>query len=177
LESNTNITEMTPKNIVAKFRDEHTLLTAVKRLKDQKVNILDAYGPFATHDLLKKLTRESRLPYMAVLYGIFAIIAIFSLIYYTAVIDYPLMYGGKPYFSFPPMVVLMFLVCILLTTILSTLTFHGRTMIFPGKPTDIMDPSVTDDAFFLVLDQNYNPEEIKGWLREDGAEEVFEKEM
>ncbi len=168
---------MAPKNIVATFRDEANLLKAVTRLKENKVNMLDVYGPFANHDLLKKLTSESKLPYAAVLYGIIAIVSIFGFMYYTSVIDYPIMYGGKPIFSFPPMVVIMFLFCILLTTILTVLTFHGRAMIFPGKPANIIDPSVTDDTFFLVLDQNYNPEEIKEWLKEDGAEEITEKEL
>lgn len=168
---------MAQKNIVAKFRDELTLLKALKRLKEKKVNLIDVYGPFANHDILKLVTKESRLPYMAVLYGTIAIAATFSFIYYTSVIDYPLSYGGKPIFSFPPMVVIMFLVCILLTTILSVITFHGRTQIFPGKPNQIIDPAVTDDSFYLVLDQNFNTEEIKIWLQEDGADEITEKEI
>ncbi len=168
---------MNQKKITARFNDENKLVTALTRLKKNKVNIHDVYGPFATHDILKKVTRESRLPYLAVLYGIFAIIAMFSLIYYTAVIDYPISYGGKPIFSFPPMVVLMFLVCILLTTILSTLTFHGRTMIFPGKPVEAAGDNSMDDTFYLVLEKNYNPDEIIGWLKEVGADEIVESEI
>ncbi len=168
---------MAQKNIVAKFKDESKLLVALSRLKEQKVNLIDVYGPYTNHDILKKVTRESRLPYMAVIYGVTAIVLIFAFIYYTSVIDYPLLYGGKPFFSFPPMVVLMFLFCILFTTIMSVLTFHARTQIFPGKPSRPIHPSVTDDTFFLVLDQNYNPEEIKVWLQEDGADEITEKEI
>jgi hypothetical protein len=164
-------------NIVAKFKDETKLLKALTRLKDNKVNLMDVYGPFANHDILKKVTRESRLPYAAILYGILSIVGIFGLMYYTSVIDYPINYGGKPYFSFPPMVVIMFLVCILGTTILSVLTFHGRAQIFPGKPINVIDPLVTDDTFYVVLDQNFNPEEIKQWLHEDGADEITEKEI
>lgn len=167
---------MASKRIVAKFANESALLKSITRLKEKDVSIIDAFGPFATHDILKKITKESRLPYLAVLYGIIALVAMFALIYYTAVIDYPLIYGGKPVFSFPPMVVLMFLVCILLTTIFSVLTFHARTGIFPGKPTDIMDPSVTDDNFYLLLNPKDNPDEIKGWLREDHAEIITEKD-
>jgi hypothetical protein len=168
---------MTGKKLVARFTDESALLKAITRLTDKKIKIIDVYGPYATHDILKKITKESRLPYMGVIYGTFALIATFSFIYYTSVIDYPLVYGGKPYFSFPPMVVIMFLVCILLTTILSALTFHGRSRIFPGKPAEIIEPSVTDDAFFLVLEQDQNAQDLKGWLHDDGAEEITEKEI
>lgn len=168
---------MAQKNIIAKFKDEAVLLKALTKMQEQKVNLVDIYGPFANHDILKKFTKESRLPYAAVLYGISAMVLIFGFMYYTSVIDYPIIYGGKPLFSFPPMVVVMFLFTILFTTILLVLTFHGRTMIFPGKPTRIIDPSVTDDTFYLVVDQNYNPDEIKIWLQESGADEVFEKEL
>ncbi len=168
---------MAQKNIVAKFKDEGKLLKALTRLKENKVNLIDVYGPFPNHDILKLITRESRLPYMAIIYGFTALVLTFGFVYYTSVIDYPISYGGKPIFSFPPMVVVMFFVCILATTILTVLSFHARAQIFPGKPSNVIDPSVTDDTFFLVLDQNYNPEEIKGWLQEDGADEVTEKEI
>ena len=163
-------------NIIGKFKDETNLLKALTKLKDNKVNLVDIYGPFANHALLKKLTRESRLPYAAVIYGFLGMTFIFLFMYYTSVIDYPLSYGGKPIFSFPPMVVVMFLFTILLTIILLVLTFHARTMIFPGKPAKIIDPSVTDDTFYLVVGQNFNSEEIKIWLKENGADEVFEKQ-
>jgi len=168
---------MAYKHIIAKFKDEAVLLKALTKMQEHKVNLVDIYGPFATHDILKKFTRESKLPYAAIIYGLISLAGIFGLMYYTSVIDYPINYGGKPYFSFPPMVVIMFLVTILGTTILSVLTFHGRSLVFPGKPTQIINPDVTDDTFYLVVDQNYNPEEIKGWLQESGADEVFEKEI
>ncbi len=168
---------MAYKHIIAKFKDEAVLLKALTKMQQEKVNLVDIYGPYATHDILKKFTRESKLPYASIIYGLISMTAIFGLMYYTSVIDYPINYGGKPYFSFPPMVVIMFLVTILGTTILSVLTFHGRSMVFPGKPAKIINTDVTDDTFYMVVDQNYNPEEIKGWLQESGADEVFEKEL
>lgn len=168
---------MAYKHIIAKFKDETVLLKALTKMKEHKVNLLDIYGPYATHDILKKFTRESKLPYAAIIYGLISMAGIFGLMYYTSVIDYPINYGGKPYFSFPPMVVIMFLVTILGTTILSVLSFHGRSMVFPGKPTQIINPDVTDDTFYMVVAQNYNPDEIKVWLQESGADEVFEKEL
>ncbi|MBW6478964.1 MAG: DUF3341 domain-containing protein [Bacteroidales bacterium] len=168
---------MAYKHIIAKFKEEAVLLKALTKMQQEKVTLVDIYGPFATHDILRKFTRESKLPYASIIYGLLSLTGIFGLMYYTSVIDYPINYGGKPYFSFPPMVVIMFLVTILGTTILSVLTFHGRSMVFPGKPTKIIDTDVTDDTFYMVVDQNYNPEEIKGWLQESGADEVFEKEF
>lgn len=168
---------MNSKQIIGVFDDESMLLKALKKLKANGVNILDIYGPSADHDLLKAFTRESRLPYLSVLTGITTIIAAFAFIYYVTVIDYPLMYGGKPIFSFPPMVVILFLLCILVTGGVSTFAFLGRVQLFPGKESKMAGPRVLDDRFYLVLDQNFNPEDIKGWLQESGAEEIMEKEL
>jgi hypothetical protein len=170
-------TKMASTKIVARFREETELLKAIRQLKEDKVPILDVYGPFATHGILKEITTESRLPYAAVFYGAMALILTFSFIYYTSVIDYPIVYGGKPVFSFPPMVVIMFLVTILTTTILSVLTFHGRTFIFPGKPTRIIDPLVTDNTFYLVINKDSISDEVKQMLEKSGADEISEREL
>lgn len=167
---------MSNKNIIGVFDNESLLLKALKKMKDNGVNIIDIYGPCADHALIKAFTRESKLPYISVLTGIFTIIGAFAFIYYITVIDYPLMYGGKPIFSFPPLVVILFLLCILVTGGVTTFAFLGRVQLFPGKEPALAGPGVLDDKFYLVLDQNFNPEEIKGWLTEAGAEEIIEKE-
>jgi hypothetical protein len=163
--------------ITGVFDDESLLLKALKKLKSHKVNIKDIYGPCADHDLLKEFTKESRLPYLSVLVGLFTILGAFAAIYYMSVIDYPLRYGGKPVFSFPPMVVVLFLFTILVTGGISTFAFLGRVQLFPGKPDTTIHPRAADDRFYLVLDRNFNPEEIKQWLEESGAEEILEKEI
>lgn len=168
---------MSSKTIIGIFDDESILLKTLRNLKSKGVNIKDIYGPCADHDLLKEFTKESRLPYVSVATGLLTILATFAFVYYVTVIDYPLHYGGKPVFSFPPMVVILFLVCILVTGAISTFAFLGREQMFPGKKSNLIDPRAADDRFFLVLDQNYNPEEIKTWLKENGAEEVIEKDI
>lgn len=165
---------MTSKIITGIFNDESLLLQALKKLQSEGVNIKDIYGPSADHDLMKAFTKESLLPYISVLTGIFTVIGAFAFIYYVSVIDYPLMYGGKPIFSFPPMVVILFLLCILVTGGVTTFAFLGRVQLFPGKTAKLAGPRVLDDRFYLELDQNFNPEEIKGWLKELGAEEIIE---
>ncbi len=168
---------MNNTHIIGVFEDESLLVKAMKKLKANGVNIKDVYGPSPDHDLIKHFTRESRLPYLSVVIGLFTLIATFAFIYYVSVIDYPLHYGGKPVFSFPPMVVVMFLACILVTGGVTTFAFLGRTQLFPGKNPNIIDPRAADDRFFLVLDINFNPDEIKGWLTESGAEDILEKEI
>lgn len=167
---------MSTKQIIGVFDDESVLLKATQKLKKNGVNIQGIYGPSADHDLIKKLTKESRLPYLSVVTGVITIILTFAFIYYVSVIDYPLHYGGKPVFSFPPMVVILFLVCILVTGAFTTFSFLTSEKMFPGKNADVVDPRALDDRFYLVLDRNFNPEDIVRWLHDSGAEEIIEKE-
>jgi energy-coupling factor transporter transmembrane protein EcfT len=168
---------MNAKHIIGVFDNEDKLVKAIKHLKKHHANIKDVYGPATNHDLIKAFTRESLLPYLSVLIAIGTIIGAFGFLYYTSVIDYPLRYGGKPLFSFPPMVVLIFLITILVTGGLSVMAFLGRTQLFPGKEPVMIDPRASDDRFYLVMDQNFNPDEIKKWISDSGAEEIIEKEI
>ncbi len=168
---------MNSKHTIGVFDDEDKLVKAIKYLKSKHANIKDVFGPSTNHELIKSLTTESRLPYLAVLVAAATIAATFAFLYYTSVIDYPLRYGGKPLFSFPPMVVILFLVTILVTGGVSVMLFLGRTQLFPGKKAWIPDPRVSDDRFYLVMDQNFNPEEIIRWLREFGALEIIETDI
>ncbi len=168
---------MNTKHIIGVFDNEDNLLKAIKHLKAKRANIKDVYGPATNHNLIKAFTRESLLPYLSVLIAIGTIVGAFGFLYYTSVIDYPLRYGGKPLFSFPPMVVIIFLLTILVTGGLTVMAFLGRTQLFPGKEPVMIDPRASDDRFYLVMDQNFNPEEIKKWISDSGAEEIIEKEI
>lgn len=167
---------MGTKQIIGVFENESVLLKATKWLVEKGLKIHDIYGPCADHGLLKTFTRESRLPYISVITGILTILLTFAFVYYVTVIDYPLRYGGKPVFSFPPMVVILFLVCILVTGAVTTFTFLGRTKLFPGKSPELVHPRAAIDRFYLVLERSVNPDEIKQWLGELGAEEVMEND-
>lgn len=168
---------MKSKHTIGVFEDEDKLLEAIRRLKSRHANIKDVFGPSTNHDLIKSMTKESRLPYLAVLVAAATILGSFAFLYYTSVIDYPLRYGGKPLFSFPPMVVIIFLLTILVTGGAMVIIFLGRNRLFPGKEAWVPDPRVSDDRFYLVMDHNFNPDEIKSWLQEYGALEIIEPDI
>lgn len=165
---------MSTKQIIGVFDNETVLLKATERLKEKGIIISNIYGPCADHSLIKNLTRESHLPYISVVTGIFTLVLTFAFIYWVSVIDYPLNYGGKPVFSFPPMVIVMFLVCILVTGGVTTFTFLGRARLFPGKDPKLIHPRAFIDRFYLVLEAGANYDQLKHWLKDLGAEEVTE---
>jgi len=170
---------MKDKDIIAVFENDRDLVRAIGSLKESNIPVRDAYTPFPVHDVLKLLGRESRLPFFSVMAGAGTIILVLAFLYYTAVIDYPLKYGGKPYFAFPSFVVIIYLLTILLTFISTVVVFQFRTGLFPGKEPEIPLPGSADDKFILTvgMDGGFSSEmrsRANEILKKSGALEIVE---
>ena len=171
---------MKQKEIIAVFDSDQKLVDAITRLKEKNIPVRDAYTPFPVHDVLKLLGRETRLPYFSVFAGALTIILGFIFLYYVAVIDYPINFGGKPYFSLPSFVVIIYLLTILLTFISTVVVFQVRTGLYPGKEAVEVPPGSTDDKFIVSVGEEagLSDETItlaNSILNEIGALEIIEK--
>ena len=171
---------MKQKEIIAVFDSDKKLAEAVGRLKEKNIPVREAFTPFPVHDVLKLLGRETRLPYFSVFAGAITIILGFTFLYYVAVLDYPLNFGGKPNFALPSFVVIIYLLTILLTFISTVVVFHIRTGLYPGKEAEDILPGSTDDKFILAIgpedELNEATRVIAGRiLKETGAIEIIEK--
>jgi hypothetical protein len=179
---------MKNKGIIGIFSTDWQMADAIRRLREKNIPVADAFTPFISHEIMNQLGRESRLPYISVAAGAGTIIMVLSFLHYTAVIDYPLVYGGKPFFAFPSFVVVTYLLTILITFILTVAAFQGRTGIIPGRV--ITEPlhragaegfieGLSDDKFMIILGGKEDlgadmKESATAILREAGATEIIE---
>ncbi|MCF8303048.1 MAG: DUF3341 domain-containing protein [Bacteroidales bacterium] len=171
---------MTNKYIIGVFDDEETLLDAVRKVKEKDIDIRDVYTPYPSETLLEILKIKSYFTYYAFLYGFGGALALLAFMYYAAVIDWPMNFGGKPSEAFPSFIIVTIVLTIFLITVLSLFTFSVRTDIYPGRKAIMPDPRSTDDKFVMVVakDQIRNmEEEYHQMLKDSGASEVYEKEM
>jgi len=170
---------MEQKSIFAVFDSEQKLVKAIGRLQEKNIPIKEAYTPFPVHDVLKMLGKESRLPFFSVFAGATAIALVLAFLFYTSVIDYPINYGGKPYFAFPSFVVIIYLLTILLTFTTTVLVFHLRSGLYPGKDPEVILPGTSDDRFVIALwgDERMDAgmrKEADDILKDNGAVEIIE---
>ncbi len=166
----------TQQYIVGVYEDEEILVSAARAFKDKGIKIQEVFTPYPIHEILHIQEGKSRLITMAYIYGWIGAILILAFLYYTAVIDWPLNYGGKPVNSFPSFVFVSLIFIILFITIMSLTTFIARAKIFPGKKAEVIDPRATDDKFIFVFDRkNVNQQELEKLLKETGAVEVYNK--
>jgi hypothetical protein len=162
------------------FDDEGKFISTIRSLQEEKFQIFDVFTPYPVHEVFHLLKRKSRLPTAAYFFGLFGIASTLAFLYYTSVIDWPLVYGGKPFNSFPSFIVVTIVVTILTVTIASLALFSLRSKLFPGRDNTIFDLRATDDKFVIVVDTN-SPDVTVGTragslMTEQGAVEVVEKE-
>lgn len=171
---------MNNNHIIGVFDDEDALMEAVHEVKQKGFVIGEIYTPYPIHEVIEAMGRKTRFTFAAFLYGLFGALGILAFMYYTAVIDWPVNYGGKPTNAFPSFIVVAVVITILTVTILSLFTFSARAKIYPGKAYILPDARSTDDKFVMIFDKSLsvnNSGDLEGVLKGKGAVEVYEKEL
>ena len=163
------------------FNEEEKFISSIKSLLEKDLKIHDVFTPYPIHEVFHLLKRKSNLPTAAYFFGLFAIIAVLSFLYYTSVISWPIVYGGKPFNAFPSFIVVTIILTIFTVTILSLAAFSARSKLYPGRENTVFDYRATDDKFVIVVDTEImdksTADKAESLMKEEGAVEIFDKEI
>jgi len=163
------------------FDEEEKFISSIRLLQEQNVAIFDVFTPYPIHEVFHLLKRKSRLPTAAYFFGLFGILATLGFLFYTSVLDWPIVYGGKPFNSFPSFIVVTIILTILTVTISSLAAFSVRSKLYPGRDNTIFDYRATDNMFVIVVNtdgMDKSITELSGKLMKDhGAIEICDKEF
>jgi hypothetical protein len=158
------------------FDAEENLLAAFRRMKEEGFEMEDVFTPYPVHEVLDNHGRKSRITIVGWFYGLFAALGVLAFLVYTAVIDWPLNYGGKPSNAFPSFLVVTIVLTIFSITILSLFTFSWRANLWPSNRKPVFHERATDDKFvILVSKERADPARVTTVMRETGATEIIEK--
>ncbi len=167
--------------IIGIFDEEEKFLSSIKSLQEKDLKIHDVFTPYPMHEVFHLLKRKSKLPAAAYFFGLFAIIAVLAFLYYISVIDWPIVYGGKPFNSFPSFIVVTIVLTIFIVTILSLAAFSARSKLYPGRENTIFDYRATDDKFVIVVETEIldksSAEKAGSLMKDEGAVEILDKEF
>lgn len=163
---------MKNKHLIGVFDEEDHLVEALELLKKNQIPIEEIYTPYPVHEAIHAIGKKSKFTYVAFFYGLVSTILILSGLYYTAVIDWPLNFGGKPSSAFPSFIIITIIMVILLVTLSSLFTFSVRANIYPGKDAILPDPRSTDDKFIIMFSENEDNEQVRMMLTQSGATEI-----
>lgn len=162
--------------ILGVFNDPDEVSEAVGELLQNNIPVKDVYSPFPLEHVWEKLKMKTRIPYATFLYGAAGTAGTFAFLYWTSVINYPLIYGGKPTNSLS-FIVLMFVLTILSGVIFTLGTYLIREKMWPGKEVNMPDSRSTDDKFVIVIEKDKSMDDeavrkIDELLKKSGAVEV-----
>ena len=163
-------------HVLGVFDDDETLVEAFRKFKEEQVEISDIFTPFPIHEILEHHGRKSNIITVSWFYGLFAALGVLSFLFFTAVINWPLNYGGKPSNAFPSFIVITIVLTIFSVTILSLATFSARAKIWPNVGKPIYHEGATDDKFVIMFEKSRIDEtKVRKILKDRGAVEIIEK--
>jgi hypothetical protein len=142
--------------VMAEFDNPETLRAGAERAHAAGYRRMDAYSPFPIEGLAEVIGfKRTQLPLIVLIGGILGGIGGFYLQYWSSVIDYPLIVGGKPYNSWPAFIPVTFETTILgaaLAAVLGMLGLNGLPM--PYHPVFNVErfALASRDRFFLCIE-------------------------
>src|SRR5450759_66164 len=133
-------------NIIISFYDEVPLLQAVKILRESKEIITDVLSPFPVHGLDEALSiNRSRIPVVGFIFGALGAILAFGFQAWVFTVSYPLIIGGKPFFSVPTFIPITFEVTVLFAGLSMVAALLIRSRLKPDIRFVPVDKRITDD--------------------------------
>lgn len=162
------------------YDDEEILKKAVVEAGKDHLEIMDVYTPFPVHGLDPLLgLKESRLHIAGFVYGMMGTLTAFLFMTWVFTRDWPIIFGGKPYFSAPSFIPITFELTVLFASIGMVVSFYTVCGLGPGVTTKRLDDRITDDKFCIAFDVNEASETDKGnlerFFQSTGASEVHTK--
>jgi hypothetical protein len=163
------------KFVVGNFYDEQVLFPAIKNVRKTGYKIHDVYTPFPIHGLDTAMgLRDTSLHTAGFIYGITGTATAFSFITWVFTSDWPMNIGGKPLFSLPAWIPIMFELTVLFAAVGMVLTFCYLCQLAPFVKKDHFNLRSTDDTFTMAIELNErsNEQEIVSYLQSVGAQDV-----
>lgn len=171
----------THKNVLyGLYDDEQDLLQAVRKANEDHLDIMDVYTPFPVHGLDPLLgLAESRLHIAGFIYGAMGTLTAFLFMSWVFTRDWPIIFGGKPYWSVPAFIPITFELTVLFAAIGMVVSFYIVCGMGPGKVIPTLDDRITDDKFCIAFETSGASDDqiqkLKGFFSVTGASEVNNK--
>ena len=168
--------------LMAGFESVEAILAAAERVRDAGYTRWDAHTPFPVHGLNDAMgLRPTRLPWIVLAAGATGAATGLVLQWFTNAFDYPLLISGKPLFSLPANIPVMFELTILFSAVaafVGMLAVNGLPRPYHALFGNRRFRRVTADRFFISIeaaDPRFDAEATKKFLASFGGATVVEE--
>ena len=163
--------ESRPLIYLAEYETPADAIHAAEAVRDAGYGKWDVHTPFPVHGMDRAMgLRDSSVGWIVLAMGLTGCLSAFLLMWWTNGIDYPYVIGGKPGFSLPSMIPIMFELTILLSAFgavfgmfgLNQLPRHHHPVFYSER-----FERCSDDRFFISIeaaDPKFDLEETRALL-------------
>lgn len=157
------------------FLTEESILKAAAAIRDAGFKKFDAISPYPVHGMEEACSiKRSWIPYVTFIAALVGLSSGLALTYWTSAVNWPINVGGKPYFSLPAFIPIIFE----LTILFAALSSVGALFYACGIPRvdpPVIDPALSSHKFAIFVPQDdtgYDEAKVSELLRSLGAAEV-----
>ena len=165
--------------LLAEFETEHDIIAAARRTHEAGYRRVDAYSPFPIEELSEAIgMRRTWVPLVVLGGGLTGLVLSFGMLYYSLVIDYPLIVGGRPLFSWPLFIPIMFETTVLFSAFgafVGMLAMNGLPMPYHPVFNVPRFDQASQDRYFLLIesrDPRFDYNRTRRFLQNLGASSV-----
>lgn len=167
--------------LIAAFDDVTAVKKAAKTVRDAGYRKWDVHSPFPIHGIEKVMgVRPTKLPYVVLACGVVGMLGGLGLAWWTNAVDYPYLISGKPIFSLPANIPVIFETTILLAAfgaVFGMLIGNQLPMLYNPLFRSPTFRRATDDRFIISImrdDRRFDAEKTRQLLDSLGALSVEE---
>lgn len=166
--------------LVAEFDDPEPFVEAARRVRGAGYHQFEAYSPYPIKDLDEVVPGTNWVPPIVLAGGLTGAAIAWVTQYYIAAIDYPINVGGRPLYSWPSFIPILFELTVLLASLGA---FFGTLLLcgFPRLHFPLFNlpqfARATSNRFFLCVeakDPSYDTAATASLLQSSGAIGVWE---
>lgn len=166
-------------SIIARFESVEALTDAVKAVRAAGYSRLEAYTPFPVPEVVAALGfRERMVPILALIAGVFVAGGAYLLQWYSAVVAYPFVTGGKPLHSWPAFLLIPYELGILAAVITAVVVMlagnrlprpHHRAFDWPEFDR------ASGDGFFLLIEYG-DDQAVRSFLQRQHVAQILQQQ-
>lgn len=164
---------------LAEFHTPGAILHAAQQVRDAGYTRWDVHTPFPVHGMDRAMgLKRTRLPWIVFVCGATGAGGALLMQWWMNAVDYPFRISGKPFFSLPANIPIMFELTVLLAAFgafFGMLALNGLPRLYHAVFLSRRFRRVTTDRFFISIecdDPQFDPQRTRTFLESLGASAV-----
>jgi len=143
--------------IAALYSEPNSVINATRKVADEGFTKWDVNSPYPLHGIDNAMkVKPSKLGIVTLIFGLSGTVLALLLMWWTMSIDYPMVIGGKPYFSLPAFIPVTFEITVIMATVSTVVAMFAFFFGLPRNAHALHDTDymkkVSCDHYGIVIE-------------------------